>query len=212
MRRSIHSRSSRTVWSVLLSVALAASCKKESDKPVAKTEPKPAPVAADPPRRPDVVPKTSSALKIDGEWDEPEWSKNALRHIFAFDSGEQARPHSEVRLLHDDRNLYVGLYAADENIESSEYFDVKVGDVATKAYATGKLDPPIDGANAGIDRDGTLDNPKDDDEEWVLEIAIPLAKTGFEAGKKLPVKFARCDTPKDNIKRCGSWSGSVSLE
>ena len=204
----------RSTW-LVFAAALVASCSKgESDKPAAKTKPKPAlaPVAADPPRVPDVVPKTSSALKIDGEWDEPEWSQRALRHIFAADNGEQARPHSEVRLLHDDRNLYVGLYAADENIESSEHFDVQVGDLATKAYATGKLDPPIDGANAGIDRDGTLDNPKDDDEEWVLEIAIPLAKTAFAPGKKVPVKFGRCDTPKDNIKRCGSWSGSVSLE
>ena len=201
---------------VLVVLVALVGCKKGDDKaaapPTSKPKLKPAPVTNDPPRPPDVVPKTSSALKIDGEWDEPEWSQAALRHVFAFDSGEQARPHSEVRLLHDDRNFYVGLYAADEDIRSTDHFEVQVGDLKANAFASGKLDPAIDGANAGIDRDGTLDKPGDDDEEWVLEIAIPLAKTAFAPGKKVPVRFARCDTPKDNVERCGSWSGSVSLE
>jgi hypothetical protein len=201
----------------ILSVALAlvACGKRDDDKPAAKPTPaptptpNPAPVAAP---KEGIVPTITSALKLDGEWDEPEWSKRAFRRVFAFDSGEQARPFSEVRLLHDARNLYVGLYAADENIQSSEYFEVKIGELAFRAFATGKLEPTIDGANAGVDRDGTLDDPSNDDEEWVLEIAIPLAKLGFAPAKQQPVRFARCDTPKDNVKRCGSWSGSVALE
>jgi hypothetical protein len=189
-----------------------ASAPAKSPRPPAGSAKPSGPPPSDPPRAPGVVPKTSSALKLDGEWTEPEWSKNALREVFVQPDGSEARPHSEVRLLHDTRNLYIGLYAADQNIESKDRFDIAVGDLKLAAYATGKLDPPIDGASAGIDRDGTLDDPKNEDEEWVLEIAIPLAKTGLAPGKKTPVKFARCDTPKDGIERCGAWSGAVSLD
>jgi hypothetical protein len=126
------------------------------------------------------------------------------------DGGGQARPFSEASLLHDTDYLYVGLYAADEDIRSDEFFDVHIGALAFHANATGTVTPTIAGMKTSIDRDGTLDDPSNDDEEWVLEIAIPLQVTGLQQGAQLAT-VKRCDTPKDHIQRCGSWSATVSL-
>lgn len=160
----------------------------------------------------DRIPKLTAPIKLDGEWDEPDWSKTAFRRVFADAKGEQARPFSELRLLHDDHALYVGLYAADEHIQTGEFFELQLGPLALHADSTGKITPATPGVQAAIDRDGTLDNPKDDDEEWVLEIAIPLAATGLGSGAYQPVRAARCDTPKDGIERCGAWSGKLALD
>ena len=159
-----------------------------------------------------VIPRTTAPLKIDGEMREQDWSRRAQRHAFTDDHDEPARPFSEVRLLHDDRNLYVGLYAADENIQSNEFFEVQIGTLALHAEANGRVTPDTNGLRVAIDRDGTLDNASDDDEEWVFEIAIPLELAGFTPGAHQPLRFARCDTPKDGIERCGAWSGPSSLE
>lgn len=204
---------------IVFGALVACGCKKDEPAAPAKSagsaqgSAKPSgPPPSGPARTPGVVPKTTSALKIDGEWDEPDWSKNALREVFVQAGGDEARPHSEVRLLHDTRNFYVGLYAADENIMSTDRFDVAVGDLKFAAHANGKLEPAPEGVNAGIDRDGTLDDTKDEDEEWVLEIAIPLDKTTLKPGHRESMKAARCDTPLDGVQRCGAWSGQILIE
>ncbi|MEP6861949.1 MAG: hypothetical protein ABJE66_15100 [Deltaproteobacteria bacterium] len=158
------------------------------------------------------IPATTGELKLDGELGEPDWSAHALRHVLAGPDGGKARPFSETSFLHDKTYLYVGLYAADENIQSGEFFDVHIGALAFHANATGTVTPEIQGAKASIDRDGTLDDPSNDDEEWVLELAIPLQATGFAPGVSQIVTVKRCDTPKDHIERCGTWSGRVALE
>ncbi|MFT3695678.1 MAG: hypothetical protein QM831_21250 [Kofleriaceae bacterium] len=165
-------------------------------------------------KRPDpavTIPKLSGELKIDGELGEPAWNNRSLRHVLTTPTGEQSRPFSEVRFLHDDANLYVGLYAADENIQSQDFFDVKIGDVAFHADPTGKITPPGIATKAAVDLDGTLDNPANDDEEWVLEIVIPLSATALANGTKA-IHVSRCDTPKDGHERCGEWSTNVKLE
>lgn len=158
------------------------------------------------------IPTTTADLKLDGELGETDWSTRALRHILAAPGGGQARPFSEVSLLHDNAYLYVGLYAADENIQTGEFFDVHLGSLAFHATSTGAITPEILGAKTSIDRDGTLDDPSNDDEEWVLELALPLPATGFAPGRAQVVTVQRCDTPKDHVERCGSWSGSVALQ
>ena len=158
------------------------------------------------------IPTTTGELKLDGELGEPDWSTHALRHILAAPDGGQARPFSEASLLHDKDYLYVGLYAADENIQTGEFFDVHIGSLAFHANATGSVTPEIAGVKTSIDRDGTLDDPSNDDEEWVLELAIPLQATGFAPGVGQIVTIQRCDTPKDHIERCGAWSGRVALQ
>jgi hypothetical protein len=158
-----------------------------------------------------VIPNTTGALKIDGELGEADWNDRALRHGFTSANGEASRPFSEVRWLHDAKNLYVGLYAADENIQSRDFFELTLGQLVLHADATGKITPAVAGLTSAIDSDGTLDDPSNDDEEWVYEIVIPLPATGLATGAEL-VRAARCDTPKDGIVRCGAWSGRVELE
>jgi len=158
------------------------------------------------------IPATTGEIKLDGELGEDDWSTRALRHVLAAPTGGQARPFSEASLLHDNAVLYVGLYAADEDIRTGEFFDVHIGSLAFHATATGAIEPAISGAKTSIDRDGTLDDPSNDDEEWVLELAIPLQATGFTPGASQLVTVQRCDTPKDHIQRCGSWSGRVALQ
>lgn len=163
-------------------------------------------------RLPDEIPQRTGPIKIDGEWDEDDWAKRALRGQFVSPNGELARPSSEVRFLHDDADLIVALYAADEDIQSTDAFDFTVGTLALHVDSTGKVTPPTPGVRAAVDMDeGTRDNANDDDEEWVVELAIPLAKAGLAPDVHELVKATRCDVPKDKIRRCASWSGQLTI-
>ena len=164
-------------------------------------------------RAADAVPRTTGAIKIDGEWDEADWAQHAMRAQLRGSDGQLARPSGEVRFLRDDKDLDVAVYGADENIESTDAFDLTVGSLALHVPATGVVTPPVPGlqAKAGYD-EGTLDNPKDEDEEWVVELAIPLDAAGLAPGVHRDVHVARCDTPKDGVRRCASWSGTISAE
>lgn len=194
MRSSISSWSPATAW--LLSCALAAACgKHEREQP-------PAPHAA----ARDEVPFADTAIKLDGELDEPAWNHRALRGVFAGDDGHDARPYSELRLLRDDTRLLIGLYAADEDIRSTDAFDVTLGAIALHVTAAGVATPVA--REVGVDRDGTLDKPDDYDEEWVIETAVPIAELG---PPPLVVSATRCDVTKSGERRCGSWHGTVKL-
>ncbi|HTR50046.1 MAG TPA: hypothetical protein VMJ10_05010 [Kofleriaceae bacterium] len=182
--------------SALLLVIALSSCKHESAPP--------APANHD-------IPRATVPIVIDGEWTEPDWSKVSLRGQFLGSDGALARPSSEVRFLHDDKDLFVGLYAADENIQTSDAFELHVGALALRLDATGKVTPDTPGLRVALDRDGSLDDPKNNDEEWLLEVAIPLAATGLTPGHFVDVKASRCDVTKDGVNRCGSWSGALEL-
>ena len=87
-------------------------------------------------------------IAIDGEWDEADWAKRALRGQLRGFDGELARPSSEIRLLRDDADLIVALYAADENIESRDAFDLTVGSLALHVTAAGAVVAPVRGVRA----------------------------------------------------------------
>jgi hypothetical protein len=168
--------------------------------------------AATPPAEPLSIPTTTGPIKIDGEWDEPDWSKRALRGQFLGDDGQLSRPSSEIRLLHDAGHVYVGLYAADDNIQSTDAFVVKLGGHQWTVYATGKSDPAVEAGALAIDKDGTLDDPSNHDEEWIVELALPIAATGIAATGPTAVAASRCDTPLEQPQRCTAWSGEVRLQ
>ena len=97
-------------------------------------------------------------------------------------------------------------------------FDVSVGAViadGTRISATstdGGARLPADfawssGAHISREIDGTLNNAKDDDEEWALEIAIPLESIGLkgEPGERVRFAIHRCDSPKNHQRTCASW-------
>lgn len=155
------------------------------------------------PLDPDRVPTVDDALAIDGEWHEPAWNARSWRRVLVGDDGAEARPYSEVRLLHDAANLYIGLYAADEDIRSTDAFDVAIGRATERFTADGRAEPAL---AVGLDLDGTRDQPDDYDEEWVIEAAIPIDRLG---PPPYALSIARCDTTKAGARRCGSWRGTV---
>jgi hypothetical protein len=172
-----------------------AACKRHHDPPP------PIPLA------PGEVPVARAPIAIDGELHEPDWNLRARVAAFTADGGE-ARPYSQIRLLRDDRTLYVGLYAADQDIRSSDAFELAIGTLTLSIDPRGRITPPIAGAKAAADVDETLDDPRDEDEEWVIEAAIPIAAIPPQATM---IHARRCDTPKDALQRCGSWDGPLVL-
>ena len=150
---------------------------------------------------------THTRIALDGEWNEPSWNARALRGVFVAEGGGEARPYSEIRLLRDETHLFIGLYAADEDIKSDDAFDVTAGTLAMHVTAAGRATPAT--VRVAIDRDGTIDNSHDDDEEWVIEAAVPLAALG---PWPVTIHAARCDVTKDGVRHCGSWQAPVDLE
>jgi hypothetical protein len=153
------------------------------------------------------------------------------------------RPVSEARFLWDETNLYIGLFAADEDIRATVtahdgpvwtddaftmkiqplpagsvtyLVDISAAGVVTdvRRDAAGHEDPAWEsGAEVAVDRDGTLNDPADFDEEWVVEAAIPLQAIGLQAraGAGALVEIRRCDTPREGTGRiCGRFGGRGS--
>ena len=157
------------------------------------------------------VPMSHDTFKLDGELNEPDWNRLAHPKPFVAD-GHEARPYSQVRMLHDATNLYIGLYAADQDIRSaSDKFEVTIGAVQLAVNPAGEVTPALPGVHAGHDLDGTLDQSEDQDEEWVIELAVPLATIGLHADGPMAFIAKRCDTPKDGVTRCGSWGSPIVL-
>src|SRR5690348_8036263 len=112
-------RSMRTA--TLASLIVIAACGKHAERSAPAPAPAPAPKAAGPIH----VPRPRAPIPIDGEW-ETDWNDRAARVVFHVRGGDaEARPYSEMRMLRDGDALLVGLYAADEEIHSNEFFAVK---------------------------------------------------------------------------------------
>jgi hypothetical protein len=160
-----------------------------------------------------VIPQVATQIRCDGELDEHAWLTPARTGPFVDANGGEAAPYSEARFLRDDNFLYLALYAADEDIRSTDEFVVELGSGRARSTlhftAGGKLTPAITGAQIGVDRDGSIDDATNDDEEWVVEAAIPFAAVPLARDGSTTVRITRCDTTKDHVKRCGSWSGRV---
>jgi hypothetical protein len=189
------------------------------------------------------VPHRVGAIAIDGELEDSAWRTARSTRAFVDPNGEPARPHSEARFLWDENDLYVLLYAADEDIQATHtgpddavweddafhlLFDNGEDEIAIDLSARGVVADakrkvgttnadgarPFDyawtsGARVATDVDGTYGDPSDDDEEWVLEVVIPLASLGVTgaAGARLAVTARRCDTPKSGARTCGAFPG-----
>src|SRR5204863_9815163 len=95
-------------------------------------------------------------------------------------AADLARPYDKERFLGDDHDLLVGLYAADEDVRSTDAIDVTIGALALRVDPRGRVTPAVPGVRAAVDldEDTSLDQPDDFDEEWVVELAIPLAALG----------------------------------
>ena len=153
------------------------------------------------------MPITHDTFELDGELREPDWNRIGDPKTFTS-NGADARPFSQVRLLHDATNLYVGLYAADQDIKTTDHFELSIGSLAFTVNPLGQITPAIPGVRAGHDTDGTIDHPDDEDEEWVIEVVVPRERIG---GVSQPFAVRRCDTPKDGVVRCGTWDAQILL-
>jgi hypothetical protein len=153
------------------------------------------------------VPVATMPIDVDGALHERAWNEQARVAAFTA-AGHEARPFSQIRLLRDAGTLYVGLYAADQDIRSTDAFELAIGTLTMSIDARGRVTPPVAGVRAVVDVDETLDDPRDEDEEWVVEAAIPLA--AIPPGTTA-IHAARCDTPKDGTQRCGAWDGPLVL-
>jgi hypothetical protein len=162
-----------------------------------------------------VVPYVGAAIRCDGELDEFAWRTPARTGGFVDARGEMAAPYSDARLLHDDRYLYLALYAADEDIRASDEFVVEIASPRARrtlhVTAAGVLTPAIAGSQIAVDVDGRIDDPTNDDEEWVIEAAIPLAQIPLGPDGSAVVRVSRCDVGKDRITRCASWRGAIAV-
>lgn len=180
-------------------------------------------------------------LRADGEPQEPGWLTAFSSGPFLAATGEPARPHSELRLAHDGEFLHLLLYAADEDIETRDRrpdgpvwlddafqlqlradnsgpvyaVDVSAAGVITDARTPEGGRPDLawqSGARAEVEHDGTLNSAQDDDEEWLVELSIPLKTLGLVPGKSVHLSATRCDVPKGGRRLCGGWQALVDLK
>jgi hypothetical protein len=65
------------------------------------------------------------------------------------------------------------------------------------------------GATVAVDRDGTLNRIGDNDEEWVVEMAVPLESIGWadaHVGSRIPFAIRRCEIGHGGVVRsCGGF-------
>jgi hypothetical protein len=181
------------------------------------------------------VPHAAGPIFLDGDMDDPGWLKESARtNAFVTAEGEPAHPYSDARLVWGDGHLYVTLYAADEDIRATRTKTDEplwLEDAFHLVFTNGRTERAIDvsplgtitdgsrtdggafdyawesGAHVSREADGTLNDPSDDDEEWVIEMAIPFESLGLEGARGERIGFAahRCDTPKRSGRICASW-------
>jgi hypothetical protein len=176
------------------------------------------------------VPRASSSIVLDGDADD--WGMAepgpARTGPFVLPTGAPARPHSEARMFWGDEYLYVLLYAADDDIRSrGRHPGRAVGaedsfllrffrdgaeysiEVSPDGAVTDTARDPAWHSRAQIspEVDGTLDEGRDVDEEWSLEMAIPFASLDMKGEKGESVRFSaeRCDAPKGGERACAGW-------
>jgi hypothetical protein len=183
------------------------------------------------------VPHLPASIVLDGDTDDPGWISSpgpARTGPFVSASGALARPYSDARLVWGDRHLYLALYAADEDIRSRTaehdgplwlddsfrlifaHGDLKYAiEVSPRGVVTDAIrssDGAFDyswesGVHVSPEVDGTLNDAKDTDEEWVIEMAIPLHALGMkgERGEDVDFSVHRCDLPKGASRVCAGW-------
>ena len=183
------------------------------------------------------VPHAPGTITLDGDTDDPGWLRPpgpARTGAFLFQNGKPARPYSETRIVWSGEYLYLALYASDEDIESHtdkpdepnglddafhivfsqadvEYaIEVSPNAVITDSISRGGGAWDLawsSGSHASREIDGTINDSKNTDEEWAIELAIPLASLGMkgEPGENIGMSLSRCDTPKRASWVCAGW-------
>ena len=145
------------------------------------------------------VPLARGAIVLDGALHDEAWRDTDARTGPLLSAGEPARPHADARFVRDGASLWVGVYAADEDVRGGDLFRVTLGDRVITV--TARCDVAGD-ARAKCDFDGSLDDAVED-EEWAAELATPLAGLGPRA----PFVVERCEVGQP----CARYSGILAL-
>jgi hypothetical protein len=183
------------------------------------------------------VPHLAGGVTLDGDTDDPGWTQPpgpARTGPFQLPDGREAHPYSDARLLWGDGHLYLALYASDEDIETRttepdgplwlddsyrvtfrrpgvEYvIEVSPTGVVTDSIRRGNGNADYSwssGVHVSPEHDGTINDPSNMDEEWVIEMAVPFESIGLEGepGESIGLQLRRCDTPKGAPRICHTW-------
>jgi hypothetical protein len=157
---------------------------------------------------------------------------------FRDDHGKGMVPFTEAKARWGGGSLYLLLYAGDLDLEgrvrkrdaaleSDDSFHLEFGSgdeirvisvsilgtlsdsLCRQSQSGRKCDASWNsGARLAVDRDGSLNKIGDNDEEWVVEMSIPLAKLGLKnpgPGARIPFSIRRGEIGHDGPHACGSW-------
>jgi hypothetical protein len=157
---------------------------------------------------------------------------------FKDGAGRGMVPFTEAKARWGTGVLYLLLYAGDLDlegherkrdgaVESDDAFHIEfgrgdivrvvsisvLGTIADALCTTSGAERRCDsswraGARVAVDRDGSLNKIGDNDEEWVVEMAIPFSNLGLKgagAGTRVPLSIRRCEIGHDGPHTCGSW-------
>jgi hypothetical protein len=165
-------------------------------------------------------------------------------------AGQGMVPYTQAKVRWGDGNLYLMLYAGDLDLEGKvktrdvpldedDSFrlefgsgkEVRVVSVSVLGTLYDAICARVDGglacdtgwqsgATVAVDSDGTMNQIGDNDEEWAVEMAIPLSALGIPAarpGTRIPFSVRRCEVGQGGVHACGSWgageaSGTLVLD
>ncbi|MEO0513592.1 MAG: DUF5916 domain-containing protein [Planctomycetota bacterium] len=159
---------------------------------------------AEPPRL--AVTRTGTRPKLDGRLDDPAWQAAAVLDTFTQVDPEEGDPPSqrtELRVLYDDNNLYVGfrcfdsepdliratVMARDASLEPDDrvaftidpFFDRRNGFLFEVGAAGAMRDAIIEGGSARADWNGIWNaRVSRDARGWSAEIVVPFQTVGFD--------------------------------
>jgi hypothetical protein len=167
-------------------------------------------------------------------WDGDEGNTGNLKD----GAGKGMVPYTQAKVRWGDGNLYFMLYAGDLDLEGKvtepdtplegdDSFRLELGSdqemrvvavslrgslydaICSRSSGTPACDTAWkSGAKVAVDADGTLNQIGDNDEEWVVEMSMPLAAlgvTGAAPGVRIPFSVRRCEVGHDGVHGCGSW-------
>jgi len=185
--------------------------------------------------------RVTGEIKIDGRLDEAAWSENEAAKNFRQEDPTEGAPASEateVRVLYDDKNLYIGIHAFDSEparINSREL--VRDASFSNDDKVEVLLDTYHDKRNAfrfavnplGVQQDALItDEGRDvnlswdtrwisashiDATGWMVEIAIPLTTLRFKEGLDTwGFNVARVIRRKNEEALWTSWQREFELE
>lgn len=149
-------------------------------------------------------------LTIDGKLEEPAWLDAANTGAW-LDATQPGRvvPHTVARAAFDTEALVIGLYMADEDLQSTDHVDVTIGDATWELPPDTPMRGPA-GATGAVDFDGTANDARDDDEEWAAELKVPWSVLDLRGPPEaLPITFTRNDTPRGVPERHLLWRGRL---